>query len=99
MEAMSKAGGFTIDAKKKSVLLISGGMKNPELVKMNLEAVWEKGDPIHNISLQNGDIIYVPATVIANVSRYFDYLSRIISPLVNLESGYYMGQQIESGAP
>jgi polysaccharide export outer membrane protein len=96
LEAMSKAGGFTIDAKQKSILLIRGGLKNPELVTLNLESALKEGDFAQNAYLQNGDIIYVPATTIANVSRFFDYLSRIISPLLQLEGGYYIGQQIES---
>lgn len=95
LEAMSKAGGYTLDAKLKTILLIRGGLKNPELVKLNLETALKEGNTAQNVRLQGGDIIYVPATTIANVSRFFDYLSRIISPLVSIESGYYTGQQIE----
>lgn len=95
LEAMSKAGGFTLDAKIKSILLIRGGLKNPELVTLDLEKALKEGDMVQNVHLQNGDIIYVPATTITNVSRFFDYLSRIISPLLSLESGYFIGQQIE----
>jgi polysaccharide export outer membrane protein len=97
LEAMSQAGGFTVDAKQKSVLLIRGGLENPKLVKLNLKDALKKGDLTQNIYLQNGDIIYVPATFIANVSRFFDHLSKIISPIVSMESGYFIGQQIESG--
>lgn len=95
LEAMSKSGGFTIDAKLKSILLIRGGLKKPELVTLNLETALNEGDFAQNVYLQNGDIIYVPAATIANVSRFFDYLARIISPLLSLESGYFTGQQIE----
>ncbi|MBI1812057.1 MAG: polysaccharide export protein [Nitrospirae bacterium] len=95
LEAMSKAGGFTIDAKLKTILLIRGGLKNPELVTLNLESALKEGDFAQNAYLQNGDIIYVPATTIANVSRFFDYLSRIIAPITSMESGYFTGQQIE----
>jgi hypothetical protein len=48
-----------------------------------------------NISLQNGDIVYVPAILIANISRFFDHLSSILSPALMMESGYYIGQQIK----
>jgi polysaccharide export outer membrane protein len=97
LEAMSQAGGFTVDAKRKNVLLIRGGLENPKLVKLNLDDALNKGDLSQNIYLQNGDIIYVPATFIANVSRFFEHLSKIISPIVSMESGYFIGQQIESG--
>jgi polysaccharide export outer membrane protein len=97
LEAMSRAGGFTVDAKQKSVLLIRGGLEKPQLVKLNLEDALNKGDLTQNVYLQNGDIVYVPATFIANVSRFFDHLSKIISPIVSMESGYFIGQQIERG--
>jgi polysaccharide export outer membrane protein len=98
LEAISKAGGFTLDAKKKNVLLIRGGLKNPQLMTLNIDRIFSENDMAQNVSLQNGDILYVPATFIANVSRYFDHLSKIISPVVQLESGYFVGQQIERGS-
>jgi polysaccharide export outer membrane protein len=97
IEALSKAGGFTINAKKKNVLLIRGGLKKPELIVLNIDKFFEEHDPIQNIALKNGDIIYVPATFIENVARFFDHLSRIISPIISGESGYYIGKQIIQG--
>ena len=96
LEAISRAGGFTLDGKKKSVLLIRGGMKKPELMNLNLDKALKEGDLTQNVALQRGDIIYVPRTTIADVNRFFSHLSTIISPLLQLESGYYIGQQIES---
>ena len=95
LEAMAKSGGFTQDAKQKSILLIRGGISSPELVKINLEDTLNDGNFTHNINVQNGDIIYVPATVIANVSRYFAHISKIIAPFISMESAYFTGQQIE----
>ena len=97
MEALSKAGGFTINAKKENVLLIRGGVKKPELIVLNIDKFFKERDPIQNISLKNGDIIYVPATFIENVARFFDHLARIISPIVSAEGGFYIGQQISYG--
>lgn len=97
LEAISMAGGFTQDAKQKNVLLIRGGLEKPDIMTINFDRVLSGYDMAQNVSLQNGDIIYVPATFIANVTRFFDHLSRIISPIVSMESGYYIGQQIERG--
>lgn len=95
LEATAKAEGFTNDAKLKTILLIRRGVSEPELYAINLEKVMEGGDFTQNIDLHNGDIIYVPATYIANVSRYFSHISKIIAPLTALENAYYIGQQIE----
>ncbi|MBI5049580.1 MAG: polysaccharide export protein [Nitrospirae bacterium] len=95
LEAISQAGGFTLDGKKKSVLLIRGGMNKPQLITLNLEKALTEGDLTQNVMLQRSDIIYVPRTFISNVDRFFGHLSTIISPLLSLESGYYIGQQIE----
>lgn len=94
LEAISRAGGFTNDGKKKSVLLIRGGMKKPDLLTLNLERALKDGDLTQNLALQNGDIIYVSKTFIANVDRFFNHLSTILSPILSMESGYFIGQQI-----
>jgi polysaccharide export outer membrane protein len=95
LEAISGAGGFTLDGKKSSVLLIRGGLKKPVVRKLDLLAALGKGDMSQNVTLVRGDIIYVPRTAIANVDRFFNHLSTILNPLLDLERGYYIGQQIE----
>lgn len=98
LEAMARAGGFTPDAEQGSILLIRGGMGKPQLMKFDVEKSIENGDITQLANLQTGDIVYVPATHIADVSRYFEHLSRIIAPILSLETGYFIGQQIEGGA-
>lgn len=97
LEAISRAGGPTSDAKQGNVLLIRGGLKNPELITLDIGSILSGYDMAQNVYLQNGDIIYVPATFIANVSRFFEHLSKIITPIVQIEGGYFLGQQIEKG--
>lgn len=96
IEAILSASGLTPDAEQKSVLLIRGGIDNqkPELIVVNLEKVFKKGDLTQNKVLQQGDIIYVPRTFISDVDRFFTHLSTIISPFLRLETGYFIGQQI-----
>lgn len=95
LDLISQAGGFTLDGKQKNVLLIRGDIKKPKLSVLNLEKALREGDLSQNVILQRGDIIYVPRTTISNVNRFFTHLSTIISPIVSLESGYYIGQSIE----
>lgn len=96
IEAILLASGLTLDAKQKSVLLIRGGIdkRNPKLIVVNLKKAFEEGDANQNILVQQGDIIYVPRTFISDVNRFFSHLSTIISPILQLETGYFVGQQI-----
>lgn len=98
LEAISKAGGYTLDAKTSNILLVrsGSGKSKPELMVFNMENALNEGDMVSNFLLQKGDVIYVPRTFIANVDRFFNHLSTIISPLLALESGYYIGTQIKA---
>lgn len=58
MDAVTIAGGYTKDAAKKKVMIISqGGISNP--VHVNLLELLKKGDMSQNISLKDGDIVYL----------------------------------------
>lgn len=99
IEAISLAGGNTIDGKLNNVLLIRTGVNKskPELRIVDLEKFLGEGDMSQNPVLQKGDIIYVPRTFIANVDRFFEHLAKIVSPLLDIETGYWTGQNISVG--
>jgi len=94
IEAVSMAGGLTVNAKLSSLLLIRGGLDSPQLKTVNLKKTLKEGDLSENITLIGGDIVYVPATYIASADRFFSHLKNIISPIVLLESGIIMGPQV-----
>ncbi len=99
IEAIAAAGSFTLDAEQGSILLIRGGMDTPkpELITLNMEDYLKGDSLIRNINLQGGDIIYVSRSFISNVDRFFEHLYVIVRPLLALESGIYIGQQMEGG--
>jgi hypothetical protein len=72
-------------------------LKKPDLIALNFNKFFSEQDQTQNVSPKNGDIIYVPERLIENIARFFDYLSRIISPIVSGECGYYIGRQIVEG--
>jgi polysaccharide export outer membrane protein len=80
VEAISEAEGFTLDAKPSYVLLIRGGPSNPKpnYQVVDMEKVFKEIDMTQNLALRQGDIIYVPASEYANVTRFFDRLWTII---------------------
>jgi polysaccharide export outer membrane protein len=92
LEAISMVGGFTINAKSQNVLLIRGGLKTPELMTLNFDRIFNERDMTQNVTLQKGDILYVPVTVIEDIARFFDHLSRILGPIAPIASGYLSGR-------
>jgi polysaccharide export outer membrane protein len=87
IEAISMANGFTRYAELETVLLIRGDINKPQLASLNVETALGMADMSQNVSLQPGDVLYVPATKIASVDRYFRHLYAIILPIVTLEYG------------
>jgi polysaccharide export outer membrane protein len=96
VEAISMAGGFTRDAQPKSVLVVSGGLGDPNPTTVNVEAIAKKGEVVRNIHLRPGDIVYVPRTVIADVDRFFEHLKTILTPIVLAETGIVLYPDVQS---
>ena len=95
MEAISRAGGMTNNAKLANVLLIRPKQGKPEIVSLDLKKALRKGDFSKNVKMQNGDIVYIPAVTIANISRYFSHISQILSPFIQLESGVVLWPMVK----
>lgn len=95
LEAISNAGGFTLDGKDNSVVLIRGGASNPEIKKLDLESALDKGEVSQNICLQTGDVVFVPRTFIANVDRFFSHFEKIIRPILLMEQAIILAPRVE----
>lgn len=88
LEAISMAGGFTLDANENDVLLIRGAKENqPKPRLLDLMASLEDGDIAQNAYLQPGDVLYIPTTTIASVDRLFQRVYNIVRPLFTIEYG------------
>ncbi len=97
-EAISQAQGFTTDANRDAVLLVRGENGFAKIIALNLdiEEILKNGVPIKDFILQNGDLLYVPPSTIANVERFMVRLNNIISPLLNIERGIIMSQDVRN---
>lgn len=95
LEAISKAGGFTLDGKSSNVVLIRGGPKNPVARMVDLKKYLEKGEFGQNIALQTGDVVYVPRTFISQVDRFFNHFENIIRPMLWTEHSIVMEPLVE----
>jgi polysaccharide export outer membrane protein len=95
-EAISRAGGFTEDANRDSLLLVRGenGAARVSLVAMNMEKIFNDGGVLTDSRLRNGDILYVPETDIAELERFMKRLNNILIPIITIERGIIFGPQV-----
>ncbi|MCC7211064.1 MAG: polysaccharide export protein [Candidatus Brocadia sp.] len=96
IEAIAKAGGYTLDGKYSSVMLIRNGQEKPELKRLDLKKTFATGDLSQNVFLKSGDVVYVPRTFIADVDRFFKHFENIVRPLAWTEQGIILGDRIDT---
>jgi polysaccharide export outer membrane protein len=73
LAALCKAGGTTRVAVDSDIKIIRGyreDRKNPIILAANLDEILKKGDIAQNISLHDGDVVYVPRTAIGNLNEF-----------------------------
>jgi ribosomal protein L16 Arg81 hydroxylase len=68
-------------------MLIRGGGENPKMKQLDLEAFLKKGAGAENISLQPGDILYIPRTFVSDMDRFFSHVITALYPVLVLEQG------------
>lgn len=73
LAALSIAGGTTRVAVDSDVKIIRGYLENPDkpiIVSANYDEILKQGDVEQNIALKDGDVIYVPRTVIGDINEF-----------------------------
>lgn len=88
LEALARTGGIHPDARTRNVLLIRGGMAEPALYTVDVEAIYGRGDFSQMVYLQRGDIVYVPSRTITDVERFFRRIQGILGPAVSASAVY-----------
>jgi len=99
LDIVARAGGPTTDAKLKNVALVRPATETspPLTAVVDLERAIKNGDFDQNPPVQRGDVVYVPRTTIANLSAFFRHVYDIVRPFVVVETGIWLGQNIEAG--
>jgi len=77
-EAIIRAGGFTDQAKRNKVKVIRGGLENPKVINVSVRDVARKGYRDKDVPLRNGDIVYIPRSVLGDLNSI---LAQILPPL------------------
>lgn len=71
LAALSRAGGCTETAVESSIKIIRGyGKGEPVVLSASLDDILDRGDISQNIRLIDGDVIYVPRTIIGDVNKF-----------------------------
>lgn len=71
LEALSRAQGLTALAAKSKARIVRGDMNNPEVIPVDLKRLIDKTEMKWNMQLQNGDVLYIPTTVLGRFSNAF----------------------------
>ena len=80
LDVVSQAGGVTVFAHEESTQIVRGDPTKPEIISVRLKSLLEKGDQTQNIALANGDLVYVPRSLIGDVNRF----TKQVAPLLRL---------------
>jgi polysaccharide export outer membrane protein len=93
MEAIAKAGGFTHDANTRNILLVRAEKDVTKVRALNLNiSDMQAGKNLTPVMyLQNGDVLYVVPSVIANVERFMQRFANILRPFTTLPSAIVLG--------
>lgn len=95
LEALTRSGGLASTARTKNVLLVRGGLDEPELFTVDVHSIYNEGRMDQMVFLQQGDIVVVPNKTITNISNYFREVQGIVSPFV---SGSAIYRNVTTGA-
>jgi len=79
-DAIAMAGGETVFAKREHVKVVRGDINNPQVISVDLKALTQGGDQTQNIALANGDLVYVPRSVVGDINRFVQQ----VTPLFRL---------------
>ncbi|MCF7874576.1 MAG: polysaccharide biosynthesis/export family protein [Candidatus Omnitrophica bacterium] len=89
LEAISKAEGYDQFAYLKSVMVIRNGYSdNPEILSANLLKAISKGNLSGDISLQPGDIVYVPKKFIGKAKDFLSFFNSNLKPIADSYINY-----------
>lgn len=83
VEALTRTGGISSDARTSNLLLIRGGIDDPTLLTVDIDGLFKDGDMTQNIYLQRGDILLVPSKTIVHVERFFRRVQGMLGPFVS----------------
>jgi len=92
IEVLALAGGLTPDARTSTIVVVRELDKQVEIQTVDFRRITREGDVLSNLALQEGDVIYVPASYIADITREATRVSQIVSTLLLIENATVLWQ-------
>lgn len=86
LTAIAQTGGTTPVAVSTDIKIVRGyveGQRRPLVLSVNLEEILKRGDLSQNVSLQDGDLVYIPRMVIGDINEFINN----INPLLTFVTG------------
>ncbi len=91
LTAIALSGGTTPVAVKADIKIIREYRERrgkPIILSANLDEILKQGDLSQNIPLKDGDLVYVPRSVIGDVNEFIEVISPSLDFLLSYPAGY-----------
>jgi protein involved in polysaccharide export with SLBB domain len=101
LTAIALAGGTTKVAIKTDIKIIREYKERqgkPIILSANLDQILMQGDLGQNIRLKDGDVIYVPRSVIGDINEFLDVITPSLDFLMNRPSGFRTNYMLDQNA-
>ncbi len=93
LEAIMDAGGYTSASGLKTTMIIKRGYtQSPEVLSADLWSVFYEGNLQADVSLEPGDIVYVPRHFIDKLEGFFKFFADNIKPMADTYLWYSIYQ-------
>jgi len=80
-DAIARAGGYTQDAVLSDIVVLRGDIRKPTILQADFKKFFKEKDMAQNITLEEGDVVYIPRSKIASIS---DFMVKIAPILANI---------------
>ena len=95
MQVVSLVGGFTKDARRNMVMIVRGGIGEPRLSIVDTASMTREGAFEKDVTLQTGDIVYVPRSQMAEIEDYTDFAIKLAQLALQGEASFILGNEIK----
>lgn len=86
VEAIGRAGGMTADARQNAVVVVRNAGEQIQIHTVDFRRITREGDLSSNLVLAEGDVVYVPVAVMADIAREARRMFDIVTPLLAVEN-------------